>query len=1462
MTAKGAPLCSLEYLVGTLATAYKGLVTSLIVKDFCVTEEDAAATITGTIISMPEGEYQTSLMHEGKELARSDVRGGSFTLRAESGLFKKARNLQIDVIQKGRHIGTFLLKKEKPDAFFTSAVELSHDLKDLDVARLMAPLQGNVGILRNAEAIITKVFSTRRDWKKLSEDIHRFSKDLFWLGSDAHDIWYPVLVRWSVAASSRLVKTGWDKAIFNLLSLIELPLDKETDKTRLSVLADLWLSGVRASSLQLSARVNDALRVIGRLHRTFPEADISDVVEMLLVSLKDRVAHAPALTDALMDSVSAHAEGDDLRRLESHTERTKTVTLRALDRAADLLHRADYGGTIERIGAVDLRLLDDGEMVDLFFRVIEKNMTRDSADALSRALAALFLIFPRLTPYAYRRAMRSTGRVIAALARLNMIDACEDLLTRTEAGDSVLREEIALSPEVASAIVATRSERLFARYVGILTRIMIPPPGISGFSTETWAEQVNPLHIERLTKFLGIIRLNSEKFRDVLIHVICNLYATGVFIPDDKLFQREVSAYLNATATAGNYLFHRLLLRTLPVYYNEVGATGTLRDDTTEIDSWGNDTVLYFLRKQVHVNASNHNIRLAEEIIASWVRNDPESLRATVPDDVYRGIDREQVARYSAAIRPLFTALGIGDASAVDFEGLLRLGDDAIAEALGPDIGDDEVKSKVLLLCRVYRGVVRKYSLETLREQVMPLSLADCLERMKGYHRTITSPEQTHPEESLFFKRHIAFGIPSVLGTYHEPKFDAFGDSLRLEGAMRLLFEEAIQGVEKAGDALSERDYEEWIRCLDAMNALQRLHDLGNFQADEVVAVLRSSPLHASQVLDMLRLWQKELTWTVENLNRTFHRPLVEVLKACPAAELRRYVRDAGGNGDYVNRAADAIIRNIVNSIGGLVELDRMLVALVRRLTLKVKAGSDDLHGHQSPLSQDRDFFLLDSLSDDEAMRLAPVIGSKAKNLVYLRNQGLHVPHGVVLSARWTAGFVPRTGGGKLVDILREAVHHIERAAGLRFGDGRKPLFLSVRSGSYMSMPGILSSMLYCGMNEETLGAFVRMTGDPFLGWDSYRRFIEHYASVVFGMDVGVLEGALADFMKDAGIARREDLTGAHLSEVVALYKRELSDRNLEIPSDVYEQLAQSVKAVYRSWFGEKAGQFRKAMGVSDRWGTSVSLMQMACGNRDGSGASVFFTRKPTSFEHGVYGDTREVATGDDLVCGRLINRPLRREQALGHQKSLELVDPQLFLLHEEVAEKIEKALGGLPQEVEATYTREADGKRVMYVLQTRRMEVHRGFTRRFDDLCRMESRIIAHGVGVHGGALSGVATFSDSAERIRKASSASGLPVILLRRVASTQDVSLMPDVDGILTSTGGATSHAAILAEKFDITAVVGCADMEVALDDGGAPCAHIGGHLIREGSPISIDGSTGLVYSGFCAHLTRAGAHRQGR
>ncbi len=1450
-------ICSLEYLVGTLATAYKGLVTSLIAKDFCIVEKDGVVTIKGTIISMPEGEYQTSLMHEGKELARSALSDGLFELKAEAALVTRAKNLQIDVIQKGRHIGTFLLKKDKPDAFFTSAVELSEELRELNVGRLMAPLQGNVGLIRNAESIIAKAFSARKDWKRLSEEIHRFSKDLFWLSRDAHDTWYPVLVRWSAAACIRLADTGWDKAVSNLLSLIELPIEKASDAARLRALANTWLSSVRALSPQLSARVRDSIRVIRGLQRETPDTDIRDVVKILLVSIGERVRKAPMLTESLLDAMRPHVSEHDLARLRPYSEKAKTGVLREIRGIEDLLDRRECEQAIARTGGLDLSLLDSGEMVDLFYGVVERNIARESADGLSKALADVFPVFRRLSPDAYRRAMRSTGRVIAALAKLNMIDACEDLLTRTETGDAALTEEIALSAEVASAIVGTRSERLFVRYRDILTRIAIPSPGVSGFSSETWAERVNPLHLERLLKFLRVIALDSEKFRDVLIHVICNIYTTGVFIPDDKIFQREVSSYLNATAPAGNFLLHYLLLKKFPVYYNDVGATGRLRDDTTEIDSWGNDTILYFLRKQVHVNASNYNILLVERIIRSWVHNDPDSLEGIVPEDVFRGMNRRLFDRYSTAIRRLFESLGILDEAGINFERLLQVSEGEIEQGLGTEGQRDEVASKILLLCRVYRGVVKKYSLRAGGMGGTFLRLSDYVEKLKGRYETIISPDKTYPEESLFFKRHIAFGIPSVLGTYREAKFDALGEMLRLENSMTLIVEDMIQKIEKTGATFSEGDYREWVGCLDAMNELLKLHDMRNFQIEEIVTMLRASALYASEILDILRLWQKELTWTVEDLNRTFHRPLVEVLKASPVEELRRYVKDAGtGDGDYVNSAADIIIRDIVNAIGGFVELDGMLVTLIRTMSLRVKVASDDVHGSDPHLSGDRDFFPFDGLSDEDAMRLGPFIGNKAKNLVYLRNQGLPVPPGVVFSARWTPEYERYTGSDRFRSALREAVEKIENTAGSRFGDAGSPLFLSVRSGSYVSMPGILSSILYCGMNEDTLGGFIRTTGDPFLGWDSFRRFIEHYASVVLDLDVRVLESILTDFMRNAGLPRREDLSEEHMREIVSLYKKELSRRNLEFPSDVHGQLEQSVKGVYCSWFGDKAQQFRRAMRVSDHWGTSVTVMQMVHGNRRGAGASVFFTRKPLSLEKGVFGDTREVATGDDLVYGRLVNRPIRREQALGHQKSLELVDPQLFVLHEEIAEKIEKAMHGLPQEVEATYTREADGRRVIYVLQTRRMEVHRGFTRRFDDICKMESRIIAHGVGVHGGALSGVVTFSDSTDHIRKMRDESGLPVLLLRRVASTQDVSLMPEIDGVLTATGGATSHAAILAEKFDITAVVGCADMQVAPDEKGESVARIGNEVIREGSLISIDGSTGLVYSGLCSKLKRVG------
>jgi len=199
--------------------------------------------------------------------------------------------------------------------------------------------------------------------------------------------------------------------------------------------------------------------------------------------------------------------------------------------------------------------------------------------------------------------------------------------------------------------------------------------------------------------------------------------------------------------------------------------------------------------------------------------------------------------------------------------------------------------------------------------------------------------------------------------------------------------------------------------------------------------------------------------------------------------------------------------------------------------------------------------------------------------------------------------------------------------------------------------------------------------------------------------------------------------------------------------------------------------------------------MNMIYGNRRGAGAAVFFTRVPVSFEQGIYGEIREAGTGDDLVYGRFTNRPLSRRQT-SDDDSLEDRDPDLYRAYNEIAAGVEAAMGNLPQEVESAYVSEG-GSRSIYILQTKRMEFGGGPTERFHESCRMESSIIGRGIGVHGGALSGIATFSVSPDHIRSLKENSGQPVVLLRRETSTDDVSVMSEINGIVTSIGGATSQ-----------------------------------------------------------------------
>src|SRR5664279_3910723 len=307
-------ICRLEYFYGTLATAYKGIIPSLTAKDFCMIEEGGFVTLKGTILAMPEGDYDSSLMHEGKELSRSALRNGSFAFKVDAIRIREAKNLQIDLVQNGRHVGTFLLKREKPDEFYTSAIELSDDLRDLAPHKLVAPLRNKPGLLKRAEEIISIILSLKRDWRRLSEELNSFAKDLYWADRAAFRDWYRVLVQWSARVCDASLKESSGRAAANFLALAELPLDNSPEPEG-SFEINIWLEVLRSTGVDMASHLHQSVTILKRINERFPGADITPAAKELLQSLRDHVTNAPVISNAMMERLRSILIDEDLMAL-------------------------------------------------------------------------------------------------------------------------------------------------------------------------------------------------------------------------------------------------------------------------------------------------------------------------------------------------------------------------------------------------------------------------------------------------------------------------------------------------------------------------------------------------------------------------------------------------------------------------------------------------------------------------------------------------------------------------------------------------------------------------------------------------------------------------------------------------------------------------------------------------------------------------------------------------------------------------------------------------------------------------------------------------------------------------------------------------------------------------------------------------------------------------------------------
>jgi pyruvate, orthophosphate dikinase len=487
------------------------------------------------------------------------------------------------------------------------------------------------------------------------------------------------------------------------------------------------------------------------------------------------------------------------------------------------------------------------------------------------------------------------------------------------------------------------------------------------------------------------------------------------------------------------------------------------------------------------------------------------------------------------------------------------------------------------------------------------------------------------------------------------------------------------------------------------------------------------------------------------------------------------------------------------------------------------------------------------------------LLGGKGANLAEMTVIGLPVPPGFTITTEVcreysAAGRLPDGAQGQ-VDVALTA---LEAKAGKRFGDTENPLLVSVRSGAPISMPGMMDTVLNLGLNDQTVLAHARNTSNERFAWDCYRRFIQMFSNVVLNVSLHNFERVLEAKKHQYGLTQDTEMQPAHLKELVVEYKalvKKMSGR--DFPQEPREQLVLAINAVFESWNNPRAIVYRRINKIADDLGTAVNVQAMAFGNMGNDSATgVVFTRNPNTGAKEFYGEYLPNAQGEDVVAG--IRTPF---QVTHLQKEMPEAYQQLF----DLCELLEKHYGDM-QDIEFTIERKKlymlqcrAGKRTpiaaikvavdlvkegkinkeQAILRVEPQQIDKILHRGIDPKAKLD--ILATGLAASPGAASGICTFDpDKAEKLAK----EGKKVLLVRPETSPDDIHGIVAAQGILTSRGGMTSHAAIVSRGMGKPCVVGCEAVRINLEGGFFT---VGDRMVKEGELLSVDGGTGSVIAG---------------
>ena len=506
--------------------------------------------------------------------------------------------------------------------------------------------------------------------------------------------------------------------------------------------------------------------------------------------------------------------------------------------------------------------------------------------------------------------------------------------------------------------------------------------------------------------------------------------------------------------------------------------------------------------------------------------------------------------------------------------------------------------------------------------------------------------------------------------------------------------------------------------------------------------------------------------------------------------------------------------------------------------------------------------YMFDEVKNPNTVEMTFVLGNKGAQLAEMTNAGLKVPYGFTVTTEACNEYY--SGGKKwpkgLDNEVKKSLVKLEKKMKKKFGDSKNPLFVSVRSGSYVSMPGMMDTVLNLGMNDKTVEGFAKLTKNERVAYDSYRRFINMFGDVVMGVPHAKFEKALDEVKAKAGVKQDTDLSADQLKEVVQKYKDLVKkEKGTSFPDNPMKQLSMGIDAVFSSWNTPRAVSYRRINKLRNDAGTGVNVQAMVFGNMgNDSGTGVSFTRNPATGQKEHYGEFLINAQGEDVVAG------IRTPQPVDDMKK---THPKVYAELLKIYAKLEKHYKEL-QDFEFTFEKgnlfllqTRNGKRTAQaavkiavdmakekiiskeeaLMRVKPEQLDQLLHKQLDPKEKATSTLLAKGIAASPGAAVGKIYFT--AEKATEMAAA-GEKVILVREETSPEDIEGMNAAQGILTARGGKTSHAAVVARGMGKPCVAGCSEIHVTASSFNVPSKNI---TLNEGDLISIDGGTGEVIQG---------------